>query len=298
MIGRNFHAVIPGRVYRCAQLSPTSLADVIQTHGIRTVVNLRGCGATLPWYLAECRMTHQLNINQEDISFSASRLPASQEVRQVIRVLDATDYPILLHCRQGADRTGLAAAIVLLLRDDVPFDQAMSQLGLRYGHIPLERARYLDRFFALYTDWLTTHGQSHSARAFRQWIEHDYCAGECRSEIELLAPPRRHAADEPLHLTLRVRNTGLTPWHFRPENNAGIHLAFLLKDAEDRGITSGRAGLYRTEVAPNQTIDLQLILPALRRAGRYRLLADMMDEQHCWFYQTGSEPLEYELEVQ
>src|SRR5438045_2137576 len=43
LFGGNFHAVIPGRVYRCSQPSPRSLKEMVASHGVRTVVNLRGC---------------------------------------------------------------------------------------------------------------------------------------------------------------------------------------------------------------------------------------------------------------
>ncbi|HJT77301.1 MAG TPA: hypothetical protein VJ739_08870, partial [Gemmataceae bacterium] len=58
-----------------------------------------------------------------------------------------------------------------------------------------------------------------------------------------------------------------------------------------------RAGLFAADVPPGGSIDLTLPLPALPRPGRYHLLVDMMHEQQCAFYQTGSEPLEEELEV-
>ena len=48
---------------------------MIAAHGIRTVVNLRGCCAPFPWYLDECRATHRLDVAQEDVCFSAGRLP-------------------------------------------------------------------------------------------------------------------------------------------------------------------------------------------------------------------------------
>src|SRR6516162_8849371 len=57
----NFHAVIPGQVYRCGQLSGEALEKVIAEHHIRTVVNLRGSSPPLPWYLEECRATNHLN---------------------------------------------------------------------------------------------------------------------------------------------------------------------------------------------------------------------------------------------
>ena len=108
--GTNFHTVVPGRVYRCAQLSGPALTRLIQAHGIRTVVNLRGCCAPFPWYLDECRATHHRDVAQEDVCFSAGRLPSGPELRRLVEVLDRTEYPILLHCRRGADRTGTMAA--------------------------------------------------------------------------------------------------------------------------------------------------------------------------------------------
>src|SRR6516225_9094460 len=63
----NLHAVIPGRVYRSAQLAPTDLERVVRRYGIRTVVNLRGTSDPNAWYIEECRTTHQLQIQQADI---------------------------------------------------------------------------------------------------------------------------------------------------------------------------------------------------------------------------------------
>ena len=77
----NVHTVIPGRVYRTAQLSPDRLQKFIADKGLRTVINLRGVCGDMPWYLGECRATHAANVNQEDITFSAKRFPAPAEVR-------------------------------------------------------------------------------------------------------------------------------------------------------------------------------------------------------------------------
>ncbi len=106
-LGSNLHTVIPGKVYRCAQCSGKELEGIVHRLGIETVVNLRGSAVSLPWYTEESRATHRLNVCQEDIALSAARLPSVHEIRRLIEVLDAAQYPILLHCRHGADRTGL-----------------------------------------------------------------------------------------------------------------------------------------------------------------------------------------------
>ena len=117
-LGRNWHAVIPGQAYRCAQLSYDQLVDSVRGSGVKTVVNLRGTAPDLDWYVAESRATRDTDICQEDITLSAYRLPAPDELRRLVDVIDHATYPVLLHCRQGVDRTGLASAILMLLRTD------------------------------------------------------------------------------------------------------------------------------------------------------------------------------------
>ena len=51
------------------------------------------------------------------------------------------------------------------------------------------------------------------------------------------------------------------------------------------------------KVAPNESVELTLVLPALHEPGRYHLQIDLVDEQQCAFYQAGSELWEQELEV-
>jgi hypothetical protein len=296
-LGRNLHAVVPGRVYRCAQLSGPGLEQVVHAYGVRGVVNLRGCCDPAPEYLEECRATHRLGIAQYDIELSAGRLPSVHEMRRFVEVLDRADYPLLLHCKRGADRTGLASAVTVLLQTDSSLAEARRQLGLRYGHLALGRPAYLDQFLELYTAWLGQQERDHAPALFRRWLWNDYCPGPCRCTLEPLAFPAWIPCGEPTALRVRAHNTGIQTWQLRPGTNAGIHLGFVLRDPHENCIAYDRSGLFNAEVAPGHSIDLTLALPALHEPGRYRLFVDMKDEQQCWFYQTGSEPLEWELEV-
>jgi len=296
-LGSNFHMVIPGRVYRSAQLSAPELEQTLSAKGIRTVVNLRGSCDPCPWYLDESRATRQRNVCQEDICFSAGHLPSVHEMRRLVEVLDRTEYPILLHCRRGADRTGMSAAVVLLLQTRASLREARAQLGIRYGHVALGRPAYLDEFLDLYAEWLQSQGLAHSRAAFRRWLEEGYCPAECRCEITLHDVPIPIVRDKPFVVRARFRNTSIRSWHLRAGNNAGIHGFYVLWDASGNQLVSGRSGLFDADVAPQETIDLALALPALANPGKYRLQVDMVDEQHCYFHQAGSEPLEQELEV-
>lgn len=300
LLGSNFHTVIPGQVYRSAQLSAAALEQFIRAKHIRTVVNLRGCCDPETWYRDEGRVTLRNNVSLEDLGFSACRLPSSITLRQLLEVIDRSDYPILFHCHKGSDRTGMASAITLLLRTDTPLEEARQQLGFRYGHLPLGRTVYIDRFFDLYQEWLTKHGLAHSPAVLRRWIEEEYCPGECRCRLELLDPCRQPLhVHGPLPTALRVRchNTSIEPWRLHPSPNTGTHLIFVLTNDKDQCVASGKSGLFHAVVPPGQFIDLTVVLPGLTQPGRYELRLDMEEEQHAFFLQTGSQPLICTVEV-
>jgi protein tyrosine phosphatase (PTP) superfamily phosphohydrolase (DUF442 family) len=295
--GWNLHAVLAGRVYRSAQLSPADLEEVVRVYGIRTVVNLRGCCDPAPWYLDECRTTHRLQVAQEDICLSAGRLPSIYEMRRLVEVLDHTEYPILLHCKRGADRTGMVSAAVLLLQSGKDPAQAYRQLGLRYGHLAIGRPAFLDQYLKLYADWLRQRGQEHSQATFRHWVEHCYAPGECQCRLEPLDKPAAVPRGRPTAFHVRCHNTGDKSWRLRAGRNAGTHAGFLMWDPRDQLVANDRAGLFDAKVVPGKSVDVTVCLPAVHQPGRYRLLVDMIDERQAWFYQMGSEPLELVLDV-
>jgi protein tyrosine phosphatase (PTP) superfamily phosphohydrolase (DUF442 family) len=301
LLGTNFRAVVPRRVYRCGQPSGRQVARLVRRLGIRTVLNLRGVSEPQPSYLEESRATCRLNVSQEDIGLSATRLPPVPLVRELVRVLDESEYPILIHCHKGADRTGMVSAMYLLLYTDVPLARAREQLGVRTGHMRLGRTANIDRFFDLYEEWLSARGRQHSRAAFRRWAVQEYCPGEGRATIEMAGrkPGTLHLSPgRPAAVRLRCTNTSIKPWHFQPGTNAGIHLRYTLIDqADERCLDFGRAGLLLATVEPGRHIDLTLVIRPIIRPGRYLLRADLVDEQHAPFVALGNEPLLQEVQV-
>jgi hypothetical protein len=300
LLGTNFHTVIPGEVYRSAQMSAASLERLIHSKNIRTVVNLRGCCDPESWYLDEGRVTLRNNVSLEDLGFSAARLPSIVTLRQLLEVIDRSEYPILFHCHKGADRTGMASAMALLLRTNTSLEKARQQLGFSYGHLPIGRTVNIDRFFDLYEEWLSNQRLTHSPATFRRWIEKEYCPGECLCRLELLdrcRQPLHVHSPLPTPLHVRCHNTSIKPWRLHPRNNSGIHLVFMLSNDRGQRVAEGKAGLFHAVVPPGDFIDLTVVLPGLMKSGNYELRLDMLDEQHAYFLQTGAQPLICKVEV-
>jgi hypothetical protein len=293
LLGGNFRTVLPGEVYRCAQPSPALLRRFIERQGIRTVINLRGVCPAVDWYRDQLAMTARMDVCQEDIHLSATRLPSTSAIQRLVEVLERSERPVLIHCHQGADRTGLASVMVLLLRPGTPLTEARLQLGLAGGHVSVGRTALVDRFLDLYEEWLIRTRREHSPAAFRLWATQRYCPQGGRARYTLLEPsgpvirvvPKRGRL-----VKVRCTNISLASWHFRSGSTAGTHLLWRLNNESDHLVWMGRSGLREAIVQPGEHIDVEFVLPPLR-PGRYQLQIDLNEEQHATFSQLGNEVL-------
>jgi protein tyrosine phosphatase (PTP) superfamily phosphohydrolase (DUF442 family) len=115
-------------------------------HGIRTIINLRGhrtdCGADALSRAEAAR----LGLAHIDAPFESRGAPHKDRILRLAGIFQDMDEPALIHCKSGADRTGLAAGIWLLLQGR-PVSEALAQLSLRHGHVAAARTGILDAFF-------------------------------------------------------------------------------------------------------------------------------------------------------
>ncbi len=277
--GLNEHTVIPGRVYRTAQPAEQDLRELTARHGIRTVLNLRGTTPTDETYQGECRGTFAADVAQEDVTLSAQTLPFPAELRRVIEVLDRSEYPIVVHCKQGADRTGLVSAMVLLLYTDATPDEARRQLLPRYGHWPVARTVNMDLFFDLYEQKLRGEGTTHAPERFRHWAVNEYCPGPARSHLSWekeKAPPNEVKPGTPFTVSVRCENRSDTTWHLKPGQFAGIHVSYAVYADRPPAVWEGRAGLRNETVRPGASTTVPIPVGGLK-PGRYRLVAELHD---------------------
>jgi protein tyrosine/serine phosphatase len=167
----NFHAVIPGQVYRSGQPGPDSLAAHIAEYGLRSIINVRGGNPDAEWYREERAVAANHNVQYLDLS-TDSACPLPDEVRALVPILQTCPKPVLVHCQSGIDRSGPVAAMCILLLNEGPdaLTQAHEQLGLRYGHISW-RANTIRQqaFLSLYERWLTQNRYSHTSAHFCEW---------------------------------------------------------------------------------------------------------------------------------
>jgi protein tyrosine/serine phosphatase len=131
----NFATVLAGELYRSNQPTPAQITGYVANYGIKTIVNLRGSKPKAAWYQEEVATARALGLTHIDVDMAANREFSLDEARQLATLLRDAPKPLLIHCRSGSDRTGLASAIYLNQVANVDEETAEWQLSLRFGHI-------------------------------------------------------------------------------------------------------------------------------------------------------------------
>lgn len=117
--------------------------------GIKSVLNLRG-QAQQPHYLFEVESCEALGLTLVNSQMAARRAPKVKELVHLLDSFERIEKPFLMHCKSGADRTGLAAALYLMLYHNTPLSEARKQLSFRYIHIRRTETGILDHFLDVY----------------------------------------------------------------------------------------------------------------------------------------------------
>jgi protein tyrosine phosphatase (PTP) superfamily phosphohydrolase (DUF442 family) len=296
--GPNFHAVLEGRVYRSAQLEVNELHSAISRYGLRSIINLRGMCCDQTWYLQEVDAAEKAGLAQFDINLSTYMPPNVHELRKLVHALETAPEPMLIHCRQGADRTSLAAALALLLKSPAGLAEARGQMSWRYAHSPIGRVQILDAALDDYEAWLNSRGEAHSSERLVQWVNEVYLPGPYWAEIEALELPPFLLAGKWATALVRVTNRSRRPWQFRRAAHVGYQLKFEVRpDDGAEPWTVGVAGRFDCELKPGASLTFYLAIPPADQVGTARLTVDMEHQDWCTFNMVGSKPLEQEIEV-
>ncbi len=156
-----------GQAWRSAQPAPHDFAR-FKRRGIKTIVNLRGERLSGSYWL-EVAVCKRLGIALENCVMRSRAAPSIEELRDARALFERIEYPMLLHCKSGADRAGLMSVLYMHLVEGQPIGQAVEQLSIMFGHFKQADTGVLDHFFACYIE-----ANEREPMAFFDWIENVY----------------------------------------------------------------------------------------------------------------------------
>ena len=158
----NLHEVRPG-VWRSNQPSPGRVHAAADM-GVKTVVNLRGARADGGWRL-EKEACDARGVALVDFAIRSRAVPDRGTVLAARELFRTVEYPILMHCKSGADRTGIMAALYLLLMEGGTAADAARQLSPRFLHVSQAKTGLLDAFVADFAE------AERRGRGFMDWLD-------------------------------------------------------------------------------------------------------------------------------
>lgn len=165
---RNFHQVNEG-VYRSNHPSPRFVRKLKQKYQLKTIVSLRKANSS-GQFLLEKKACEAQGITLINHAMSSRRLPKKDKLFTLIDILENAEKPLLLHCKSGADRAGMAAVVYQHTIAGQSMEQALEQLSWKYGHFRWADTGKLDFFFEQFLAFK----KKHPEEEFLHWVSHHY----------------------------------------------------------------------------------------------------------------------------
>jgi len=138
---RHFGVVEPGVLYRCGQPTPGELRELIDRHGLRTVVSLRGARRDDDpdeWERAERAACAASGVEFVTIPCNHKNPPTAAQVGQFLDLTrDPRRRPVLVHCRLGQQRTMLFCGLFRVHVQGIAPEEALREMdaaGFNSGH--------------------------------------------------------------------------------------------------------------------------------------------------------------------
>ncbi|MDC0880505.1 tyrosine-protein phosphatase [Hellea sp.] len=170
------HHEIGKKMYRENQPSPKQIKKWKKL-GIKTNINLRG-KSDKGYYLLEKEACDQNSINMIDFHVYSRDVHSIETILNAQKLFSKIEYPAIMHCKSGADRTGFMGVLYKHFYMNEPIEVALSQLSLKYLHIKQGKTGILDFFFLDYLLY-----SSQRKISFLDWVINVYDPVELKAKF-------------------------------------------------------------------------------------------------------------------
>ena len=296
--GFDSRAIIPGQIEISSQPSSGEIRTLIPEFGLRSVLNLRSEDRSR--FAAEKTACEEAGAEYLAVAIPLEDWTPRPKLLRLMKVLQTAPRPMLIHCRNGVDRSGLAAAVALLLSGRSP-KEAWKQMPAFSRWRASRGGRPLARVLMDYESFLTSKDLDSSGEIFQDWVEQSYCPEPYAGRLRLLeAPPDKLEADGKLSVKLRVSNLGPKDWSLErggislglrlvPISSAeGIMEAAELFEAGHAGVIDcGRFYPVQKSLGAGGDAEWEAVFDLPARPGRYLARVDLLREGRHWFSDMG-----------
>lgn len=163
-------------MYRANQPSPKRI-EKLAKDGIKTILNLRG-ESDKGYYALEKQACEKHGIKLVDFRMYSRDTPKKESLHGLKKLFEEIEYPCLMHCKSGADRTGITGVLYKHFHLGEPIDDAVEQLKLKYLHMKAGKTGMLDFFFDDYLKYAETGDLD-----FTDWVDKVYDPADVKARF-------------------------------------------------------------------------------------------------------------------
>jgi protein tyrosine phosphatase (PTP) superfamily phosphohydrolase (DUF442 family) len=139
----------------------------VQKRGVRSVLSLRDPNF-MPSRLEQAAC-ERLGLELRFVPMRTNALPSRETVEGLLRALREMPKPMLVHCKSGADRTGLAVTLYRHVLREEPLAEARRSLHWFYGHLSFGNAGIVHGMLDAYAA-----DHARTGIKFEDWLKEAY----------------------------------------------------------------------------------------------------------------------------
>ena len=125
----NLSCVEEGALYRSGQPSARQLGAIVSKHDVRTLVNLRGTDALGKDKRAVDEVEFAKSHGLRYVNIPYSNSGAQAQIAEFLTVVaDPANRPVLVHCAEGIERTGVMVAAYRMKVQGWPLAKALAEM--------------------------------------------------------------------------------------------------------------------------------------------------------------------------
>jgi protein tyrosine phosphatase (PTP) superfamily phosphohydrolase (DUF442 family) len=152
----NFHKISP-IAYRSAQPTMSQLKRYSKKYGIKTIINLKGTNPAGAYFHFEKEKCEELGLTLVNVGIKSRGIPKPEQITQAKEIFESVEYPIWMHCKAGADRTGIYAVLYQYFKEHIPVAQTDQLAFWPFGHIKYSKAGKVDFYFETFIRYQKEH---------------------------------------------------------------------------------------------------------------------------------------------
>lgn len=175
------HHDIGGGMFRENQPSPKRIAEWAEM-GIKTNINLRG-DSPKGFYLLEKEACEAHGITMVDFRVYSRDTHTPEKIRAAKELFESIEYPAVMHCKSGADRTGIMGVLYRHFHMGDTIEEAMGQLKFKYLHVKQGKTGMLDFFFNDYLKYTAKEKEKGQDIEFIDWVETVYDPADVKARF-------------------------------------------------------------------------------------------------------------------